>query len=67
MESKQEYDNPFDPAIAPGLSLIMLLRIYDVQMAQLTALNKGAAAKLHEVHANGGIVGPLPAFSNEEE
>lgn len=56
---KQDLD-PFSPTNCPKLSLIVLMRIYDVQMAMLTVQDKVMAAKLAEEHARGNIVGALP-------
>lgn len=61
------YD-PFSPEHAPGLSLIVLMRIYDVQMALLRAQNKEAANTLHDLHSQGKILGSLPVLDlNNDE
>jgi len=52
--------DPFSPQEAPGISLIVLMRIYDATMALLDLASPERAAALHEIHARGGIVGSLP-------
>lgn len=54
--------NAFSPEEAPGVQLIVQMRLYDVLMAVLTELNSDLAANLIEAHAEGRIVGPLPSF-----
>lgn len=56
-------DSPFSPGQAPGVSLIVLMRIYDVLMAQLTISNPEAASNLMEIHANGTIMGSSPRIT----
>lgn len=45
---------------APGLSLIVLMRIYEVQMALLREVNPQFAERLLELHGDGIISTPLP-------
>lgn len=61
-ELEEGYSDPFDAETAPGLSLIVLMRIYDVQMALLAKTDPDAAEALYEAHAKGHIIGPLPAI-----
>jgi hypothetical protein len=57
--------SPFGPEEAPGISLIVQMRIYDVLMAMYTHLDKVGAADLMEIHTKGGIIGSLPLFDPE--
>lgn len=59
--------DPFSPEEAPGLSLIMQMRIYDVLMAMYMETNMEAAKDLLEMHSRGQILGPLPSFYPEGE
>ena len=59
--------NPFDPQVAPGVSLIVQMRIYDVLLAMYREQNEEAAAKLAELHATGRILGSLPVLDLDEE
>lgn len=52
--------DPFSPEFSPKLSLIVLMRLYDVQMAILNEMNETMAARINEIHEHGGIVGSLP-------
>lgn len=60
VETEQD---PFSQENAPMMNFIMQARIYDVLMALLTEENKDLAKQLLELHANGAIMGPSPAFS----
>lgn len=66
-ELNEGYTDPFDAETAPGLSLIVLMRIYDVQMAMLAKTDPEAAAALYEAHSKGAIIGPLPAINIGED
>lgn len=59
--------NPFSQELAPGVSLIVHMRIYDVLVALLRESNKEVAEKLVELHASGKILGPLPVFDEGSE
>lgn len=59
--------DPFSPNNAPGLSLIVLMRLYDVQMALLSVTAPDKAAALHEAHLAGQVVGAPPAFAMPDE
>lgn len=52
----QESDDSF-------AQLIVLMRIYDVLMADLTIKDASKAQALLEAHAKGIIVGPVPAYN----
>lgn len=54
--------SPFGPEEAPGIQLIVQMRIYDVLMAIYTNLDKEGAADLMEIHTKGGVIGSLPVF-----
>lgn len=53
-------DDPFSPEMAPAVSLIVSLRIYDVLMAILTKMDAKAAADLYALHNDGKVIGSLP-------
>lgn len=56
----EEEIDPFSPEYAPKLQLIVSMRIYDVLMALLTSEDETLAERLHELHADGKIMGSLP-------
>lgn len=65
---ENDSDEPLDPFSqenAPGLSLIVLMRIYDVVMAQYMATNRDKAIDLFNLHAEGKILGSLPSLDLE--
>lgn len=57
--------SPFGPEEAPGIGLVVNMRIYDVLMAIYTELNRDGAAELMDIHTKGGIIGSLPLFDPE--
>lgn len=57
---EEEQMDPFSPEHAPGLSLIVLMRIYDTQLALLRHADPEVAESLVNLHAEGKILGPLP-------
>ena len=59
--------DPFSPENAPGVSLIVLMRLYDVGLALLHKIDPDAAAKLKDYHASGGIAGSLPTINLGKE
>lgn len=59
--------DPFSPNNAPGLSLIVLMRLYDVQMALLSEVSPEKAEALHQAHLAGQIKGAPPAFTMPDE
>ena len=59
-------EDPFSPENAPAFTLITLMRIYDVLMAQFNASNPDAAAKLVELHAKGKLLGSFPWLDPDE-
>lgn len=58
--------DPFGPELAPGLSLIVLMRLYDVGLALLTEMNRESASFLINKHAESKILGPLPGLNMSE-
>jgi hypothetical protein len=56
--------DPFDAANAPGVSLIVLMRLYDVLMGLYSEQNPTKAQALMELHARGGILLPVPFFDS---
>lgn len=60
------YD-PFSTELAPGVSLIVHMRIYDVLLALLREQNSEVAEQLTQLHAQGKILGPLPVFDETED
>ena len=59
-------NDPFSPEEAPGVSLIVLMRIYDMLCGIYTHLDHDRATALMEIHSKGGLVGPLPALKLDE-
>lgn len=59
-----EFD-PTSPEHAPGLSLIVLMRIYEVQMALLREVNPEFASRLLQLHEEGKISTPMPWIDPE--
>lgn len=58
--SFEEALDPMSAEYAPGLSLIMLMRIYDVQMALLAESNPERAEALSRHHAEGKVLSAMP-------
>lgn len=56
-------NDPFGPAQAPGISLIMQFRIYDALMALLTHFDEETAEALLDMHAKGATLGSAPQFT----
>lgn len=52
--------NAFGPENAPGVSLIVLMRIYDVLMALLRNQDAAVAKDILEKHSQGLLLGPSP-------
>lgn len=49
------------------VSLILLMRIYDVQLALLADKNPALAKKLEQAHTNGDFLSPPPRMVEYEE
>ena len=47
--------------------LIMLQRIYDLQLAMLSAINSVKAAEVVQLHERGQTFAPMPKFAVFEE
>lgn len=55
--------DPFSYQEAPGVSLIVLMRIYDVMMGMYTEMAPDKADAMIEAHAQGILIGSTPAFN----
>lgn len=55
--------NPFSPEEAPGVLVIIGMRIYDVLLTILAEQNESAADKLAALHEDGKLLGPLPKLN----
>lgn len=58
-------NDPFNANNAPGISLIVLLRIYDVMMALLKESNADVARELLQLHTTGALAGTTPSYIGE--
>lgn len=58
-------EDPFNHLNAPGISLIVQLRIYDVLMALLKEQNADVARELLELHSTGAFAGSAPSYIGE--
>lgn len=56
-------NDPFSQEEAPGVQLIVQMRIYDALMALLTELAPDKAQALMELHEQGTLMGNSPAFT----
>lgn len=69
VEEPEDTDAPsdaFSPESAPGLSLVMLMRIYDVLMTQLRYDHgEEISTNLLDVHASGALLTPPPFFNGQ--
>lgn len=59
-EVQDDTFDPTSPEFAPGLSLIVLMRMYEVQMAVLREMNPEFASILLQLHEEGKISTPMP-------
>lgn len=66
-QSEPEHTSAFDEQNWWPVLLIMLQRIYDLQLAMLTAINPAKAGALIELHENGHTFAPMPRFVPYEE
>ena len=53
----------FAPDVAPGLQLIMLMRIYDVMMGLYMEAAPEKAEELLNAHLEGFVIGASPGFN----
>lgn len=60
-------EDPFSSEFAPAFQLVTLMRIYDVGMALLNEKNPEAAAKLHQVHESGKLLGSFPWINPDDD
>jgi hypothetical protein len=60
--SNEVEPDPFDAENAPGINLIVNLRIYDVLMAILRESNPEVQKDLARIHASGKILSTAPMF-----
>jgi hypothetical protein len=65
--SDEVAQSAFDPANFQPVLLIQLMRLYDVQLALLSAIDPDKAAALVDMHARGDTFCPAPAFIDREE
>lgn len=65
--SGTEDNDPFSPNNVGKVQLIVLMRIYDVLMAQLGKDHPEAAEALNDIHSNGKILGSLPYLDLSED
>ncbi len=66
-EPEVDAEDPFSAEHAPAFTLITLMRIYDVQMAILTATHPEMARGLNEIHAQGRVVGSFPYLNPDAD
>jgi hypothetical protein len=59
-------DSPFSSENAPGLNLIVNMRIYDVLMGLYMEQAPEKATALMEMHAEGKILTALPSYIPED-
>lgn len=55
--------DPLSPQQAPGISLVVQMRLYDVAMAILREMNEEVHTELLQAHSEGLILGPVPEFA----
>jgi len=65
-ETNNEPD-PFAPENVGAFTLVTLMRLYDVNMALLNEQNPQVAARLHERHEQGRIIGSFPWINPDVE
>lgn len=58
-------EDPFSPHNLAISQFILTARIYDVLMTSLLQVNPSAAKDLLELHMNGSLMGPAPAFNGQ--
>lgn len=61
-----ETNDPFDYKNAPGIQLIVLLRIYDLLAGIYSELDNEKAAGILDLHSKGKLFLPLPYIDIEE-
>lgn len=58
-------NDPFDASNAPGIALIVQMRLYDVLMALLHESNPDKANELLQLHTTGALAGSTPSYIGE--
>lgn len=66
-DNRVEVGSALDPANFQTVLLIMLNRLYDVNMALLTTVDPQQAARLYDMHEAGAYLAPPPALALEKE
>jgi hypothetical protein len=56
-----------DPANFQTIVLIMLNRLYDLQLAFLATVNPQKAEELYDLHASGQYLAPAPAIAFSDD
>lgn len=51
---------------ARDISVILLMRLYDIQMSQFMIAHPEEAEKLYNLHCEGGFLNPTPAYSQDK-
>lgn len=59
-------DRMFDEGQASDMSTILLMRIYDVLLCEFLLSHPEEGIKMHDLHAKGGLLGPMIALDPEE-
>lgn len=54
-----------DPEVTQQTILLMLMRLYDVQMSILSELNDERAEHIENIHDNGGLLTEFPWLRQE--
>jgi hypothetical protein len=62
-ETPEKVEDPFSPESAPGVSLVVQLRIYDVLLAMLNEMSPDKAEALMDLHATGALMAPPPMYN----
>lgn len=66
MAELEEQESLFDPSQATDMQTILLMRIYDVLIADFCIRHPHEGTKLQNKHAEGGLVGSTLAFDPDK-
>lgn len=66
-DNRIDAGSALDPANFNTVMLIMLNRIYDVNLAFLATVNPEKAAELYQLHETGSYLAPPPAIAVSDE
>lgn len=66
MAELEEQESLFDPSQATDMQTILLMRIYDVLIADFCVRYPAEGSKLQAKHAEGGLVGAVLSFNPEK-